>query len=57
MFYVYLDTIYGTELIGKVKTIEKAKKIKEEQDKKWKVGDMWRTHISEKEEKELSFYD
>lgn len=57
MYYVYLDSPYGTELIGKSTDKSVAEKIKSEQDSKWEVGFMWNTRITEKEEKENSYYD
>jgi hypothetical protein len=57
MYYVYLDSPYGTELIGKSTDKSVVEKIKYEQDSKWKVGFMWSTRITEKEEKESSYYD
>ena len=57
MYYVYLDSPYGTELIGKSTDKSVAEKIKSEQDSKWEVGFMWNTRITEKEEKESSYYD
>ena len=57
MLYVYLDSPYGTELIGKSDDRSAAEKIKLEKDSKWEVGDMWATRLTEKEEKEISYYD
>jgi plasmid rolling circle replication initiator protein Rep len=57
MYYVYLDSPYGTELIGKSTDKSTAEKIKSEQDSKWEVGFMWTTRITENEEKENSYYD
>lgn len=57
MYYVYLDSPYGTELIGKSTDKSVVEKIKSEQDSKWEVGFMWNTRITEKEEKESSYYD
>jgi hypothetical protein len=57
MYYVYLDSSYGTELIGKSTDKSVVEKIKYEQDSNWKVGFMWSTRITEKEEKENSYYD
>ena len=57
MFYVYLDSYYGTELIGESETREGAEKIKANQDAKWELGFLWHTRISEKKEKEFSCFD
>lgn len=57
MFYVYMDHPYGKELIGKSEDPEVAKKIKADKDAKWEPGFMWRTRITEKEEREVSYYD
>ena len=57
MFYVYLDSPYGTELIGKSDDRSVAEKIKSEKDSTWEVGDMWATRLTEKEEKEITHYD
>lgn len=57
MYYVYLDSACGTELIGQAETLEKAKKIKAQKDKTWKVGYMRNTRITQTKEKELNFWD
>lgn len=57
MFYVYIHTPYGTELIGKSEDHNKAREIKEKQDAKWKPGYMWSTCITTKELKEVSYFD
>lgn len=57
MFYVYMDHYYGKELIGQSEDLEVAKKIKADQDAKWEPGFMWSTRITEKEEKEVSYFD
>ena len=58
MYYVYLDSPYGTELIGKSTDKSVVEKIKSEQDSKWEVGFMWMTRITEKEDpREVSYYD
>lgn len=57
MFYVYMDSFYGTELIGKSETQEGAAKIKAEKDAKWEPGYMWRTRITDKPEKETNYFD
>lgn len=57
MFYVYQDSPYGTELIGRSETREGAEKIKAERDADWKPGYLWSTRISEKPEKEVSYFD
>lgn len=57
MFYVYLDGYYGTELIGKSQTYEDAEKIKAKFDTKWKPGYLWRTRITDREEREFSCFD
>ena len=57
MFYVYQDSPYGTELIGRAETHEEAEKIKAKRDAQWEPGFLWSTRITEKEEKETSCYD
>ena len=57
MFYVYMDSFYGTELIGSAETHEGAEKIKAEQDAKWKPGYLWSTRITEHEVKEFTCFD
>ena len=57
MFYVYLDSPYGTELIGKSEDLAVAEKIKADKDAKWQPGYMWSTRITDKEEKEVSYFD
>ena len=57
MFYVYQDSPYGTELIGRADNRERAEEIKAERDAQWKPGYLWSTRITEKQEKEVSYYD
>ena len=57
MYYVYKDTYYGTELIGRAETIEKAEEIKNKEDEKWEQGFLWSTRITDKKEKEFSCFD
>lgn len=57
MFYVYLDSPYGTELIGRSEDRKRAEEIKAEQDAKWERGFLWNTRITEKEEKEFTCFD
>ena len=57
MFYVYLDSPYGTELIGRAENGEKAEKIKQEVLQDWKPGDLWNVRVTEKEEKEFTCFD
>lgn len=57
MFYVYLDNPYGTELVGKSQTRQKAEEIKQDVLSDWKPGDLWNVRITEKEEKEFTCFD
>ena len=57
MYYVYLDTPVGTELIGSTKDREIAEMIKAKKDADWEPGFMWNTRITEHIEKETNFYD
>lgn len=57
MFYVYQDGPYGTELIGRSETRERAEEIKAERDAEWEPGFLWSTRISDKKEEERSFFD
>ena len=57
MFYVYMDSPYGTELIGRSSDLPGAEKIKAEQDAKWEPGFLWNTRITSVEVKEVSYYD
>lgn len=57
MFYVYMDSYYGTELIGASEDYNEAQRIKAEKDAQWKPGYMWNTHITDKKEKEFSYFD
>ena len=45
MYYVYLDSFYGTELIGESENYEEALKIKQDKDSQWQTGYMWSTRI------------
>ena len=57
MFYVYMDSFFGKELIGTADTEEGALKIKKEKDAQWRPGFFWCTHISNQPEKEYSLFD
>ena len=57
MYYVYLDTPVGTELIGSTKYRVIAEIIKAKKDADWEPGFMWNTRITEHIEKETNFYD
>ena len=57
MYYVYLDTPVGTELIGSAKDRETAEMIKTKKDADWEPGFMWSTRITERIEQETNFYD
>ena len=57
MFYVYQDGYYGTELIGRSETREGAEKIKAERDAQWESGFLWSTRITDKPQKEASYFD
>ena len=57
MFYVYMNTPYGTELIGSSEDIAVAEEIKAKQDAKWEPGFLWHTRITDKKEKEFSCFD
>ena len=57
MFYVYMDSPYGTELIGRSEDRKRAEEIKAEQDAKWERGFLWSTRITEKEAKEFTCFD
>lgn len=57
MYYVYQDSPYGTELIGRSETHERAEEIKADRDAEWKPGYLWSTRITEQEEKERSYFD
>lgn len=57
MFYVYLDSTHGTELIGKSMELAVAEKIKADKEAEWKPGYLWNVRITSRPEKEFSFYD
>lgn len=57
MYYVYLDTPVGTELIGSAKDRETAEMIQAKKDADWEPGFMWSTRITERIEQETNFYD
>ncbi len=57
MYYVYLDTPVGTELIGSTKYKMVAEIIKAKKDADWEPDFMWNTRITEHIEKETNFYD
>ena len=57
MYYVYLDTPVGTELIGSTKYRMIAEIIKAKKDADLEPGFMWSTRITERIEKETNFYD
>ena len=57
MYYVYMDSPYGTELIGRSADKAEAERIKAEQDAKWERGFLWSTRITEKPVREISYFD
>jgi hypothetical protein len=57
MFYVYLDSPHGTELIGQSMDRDTAEKIKKDKEADWKPGYLWNIRITSRPEKEFSFYD
>lgn len=57
MYYVYLDSPCGTELIGQAENFTKAKEIKAQKDKTWQKGDVWDTRITQAKEKEFNYWD
>lgn len=57
MYYIYLDSPCGTELIGQSDNLAKAKEIKAQKDKTWQKGYMWNTRITQTKEKESNFWD
>lgn len=57
MFFVYQDSYYGTELIGRAESRDRAEKIKADRDAEWKPGYLWHTRITDKPEKEFSYFD
>lgn len=56
-YYVYMDSPYGTELLGKTKDRKVAEEIKAKKDAEWQIGYLWHTRISETEEKETFCFD
>lgn len=57
MFYVYLISPCGEELIGTSTTLEGAKEIQAAKDKDWEVGDFWFTEISTSKRTEKNYWD
>lgn len=57
MFYVYLDSPHGTELIGQSMDKETADKIKADKEAELTRGELWNIRITSRPEKEFSFYD
>lgn len=57
MFYVYLDSPYGTELIGSATDQAEAERIKANTEAEWRKGYLWNIRITTTEEKEFSFYN
>lgn len=57
MFYVYMDSYYGKELIGKSEDRATAEKIKLDEEAKHQPGDLWSVRISDEEEKEFTCFD
>ena len=57
MFYVYMDSYYGKELIGTSEDRAVAEKIKADEESKHRPGDLWSVRVSEKEEKEFTCFD
>ena len=57
MFYVYMDSPCGTELIGSSEDRKRDEEIQAEKEAEWKPGYLWSTRITEKEEKEFTCFD
>lgn len=57
MYYVYLDSFYGTELIGKSENYDEALNIKKDKDMQWQKGYRWSTRITTVPQKEYSSFD
>lgn len=55
-YYVYLDGICGTELIGSG-TLEQCKQIKMNKDKDWQPGFMWEVIIKDHKKNEKNYWD
>lgn len=57
MFYVYMDSYYGKELIAKSEDRAVAEKIKADEEARRHPQDLWSVRISEQEEKEFTCFD
>lgn len=55
-YYVYLEGVCGTELIGSG-TKEQCEKIKAEKEKEWEPGFMWFVNIYDHEKNEKNYWD
>lgn len=55
-FYVYLESPYGKEMIGRYKTRAEAEQRKAEKEKEWKPGYLWHVTISTNSNEEYSLY-
>jgi hypothetical protein len=57
MFYVYLDSTHGTELIGKSMELAVAEKIKADKEAEQPTGSQWNIRITSRPEKEFTIFD
>ena len=57
MFYLYMNSPFGTELLAKSNDRDIIEKIQTDKESKWQPGDMWSTKIVEQEQKETIFVD
>ena len=56
-WYVYMDSFYGVELLGTYNTEEEALEAKAKKEADWKPGYLWTVFVTNKEQKEVSYYD
>lgn len=56
MYYVYMNSFYGIELIAKTDDYEKAKSVKANEEERREPG-YWSIYITTEEQKEYSCFD
>lgn len=56
-YYVYLESICGTELIATTSDKKEAEKIRQDRMAGWRPGYQWDVVITTKKKKEVNYWD
>lgn len=57
MYYIFLHSFYGTELIATARSLEAAKKYQAEREANWEPGFLWSIQISPIKLKEVNYFN